>query len=144
MNLYLAAFILLVVTSINCQSNETNKTTSTSTSTSTSSTKTTTLTPVTTPTTVTTTTSKNIITTITPENSCSSPNRNYTCETCLTTNCYFCEEDSTCRPLKFDGIFPEGCKAAKSRWLNCSSKIENYYKIKLINFFSHFWPYILK
>ena len=138
MNLYLAAFILLVVTSINCQSNETNKTTSTSTS----STKTTTLTTVTTPTTVTTTTtSKNVITTITPENSCSSPNRNYTCEICLTTNCYFCEEDSTCRPLKFDGIFPEGCKAAKSRWLNCSSKIKNYYKI---NFFLIFYCLILK
>ena len=47
---------------------------------------------------------------------------NATCEKCLIETCYFCNEDQTCRPLKFDGIFPSGCKSSESRWLSCSSK----------------------
>lgn len=50
---------------------------------------------------------------------------NVTCEDCIANNkCFFCEEDSSCRKLTFDGIFPSGCKASSARWFSCGLDLQ--------------------
>lgn len=50
---------------------------------------------------------------------------NNTCEECLANKlCFYCFEDNSCKEYKINGLFPEGCKASKSRWFSCSGKIK--------------------
>jgi len=49
-----------------------------------------------------------------------SNNPNTTCPACLKNDkCFYCNTDNSCKKLKFDGIFPSGCKASDARWFSC-------------------------
>lgn len=55
---------------------------------------------------------------------CDSLGTNVTCQQCLKKfeKCFWCNSDNTCKNLKFDGIFPSGCKASHARWISCGRR----------------------